>query len=117
MRAPGAAAGRGGRFPAWRRRSGETEPPGRPALEGTGAARHDDGPMEDSATTALSERMGGRVEGTTSAGQEFRGTLLRLSRHAAVFETYDPLPLLRLSDSLTDFGIAVHDRVLYRGRA
>ncbi len=73
--------------------------------------------MEDSATTALTERIGGLVEGTTSAGQEFRGTLLRLSRHAAAFETYDPLPLLRLSDSLSDFNVAVHDRVLYHGRA
>jgi extracellular factor (EF) 3-hydroxypalmitic acid methyl ester biosynthesis protein len=73
--------------------------------------------MEPQKPSANSEVSGGLVLGQTSTGQEFRGTLLRLTRHAASFETYDPLPLLRLSETLTDFSIVVRDRVLYRGRA
>lgn len=52
-----------------------------------------------------------------SQGAEVRGTVHRLSRHLAVFEVYNPYSILQLSEVLTDFRVAVNDRLLYSGRA
>ena len=53
----------------------------------------------------------------TSQGEEFRATLLRLTRYLAVFEVYNPTLVLRLSEVLGDFRIVINDRTIYSGRA
>ena len=50
-------------------------------------------------------------------GLEIRGSLLRLTRFAVVFEIYSPTIVLRLSEVLSEFQIIVSDRTLYSGRA
>lgn len=50
-------------------------------------------------------------------GIEIRGSLLRLTRFAVVFEIYSPTIILRLSEVLSEFRIVVQDRTLYSGRA
>ena len=50
-------------------------------------------------------------------GIEIRGSLLRLTRFAVVFEIYSPTIVLRLSEVLSEFRIIVQDRTLYSGRA
>ncbi|MES2594043.1 MAG: class I SAM-dependent methyltransferase [Verrucomicrobiota bacterium] len=52
-----------------------------------------------------------------SQGAEVRGTLLRVTRHVAVFEVYNPYSILQLSEVLTEFQINVGERTLYAGRA
>ena len=51
-----------------------------------------------------------------SQGIEARGTLLRLTRHLAVFEVYNPYSILQMSEVLGDFRIIVNDRMIYSGR-
>src|SRR6266496_5946205 len=57
------------------------------------------------------------VAGLTSYGGEFRGTLVRLTRHQAVFEIYSPQCTLCVSEALSEFRIVLRDRPLYSGRA
>jgi extracellular factor (EF) 3-hydroxypalmitic acid methyl ester biosynthesis protein len=52
-----------------------------------------------------------------SQGAEVRGTMLRLTRHTAVFEVYNPYSILQLSEVLSDFQISVNERTMYSGRA
>jgi extracellular factor (EF) 3-hydroxypalmitic acid methyl ester biosynthesis protein len=52
-----------------------------------------------------------------SQGAEVRGTLLRMTRHSAVFEVYNPYSILQLSEVLTEFQISSNERLLYSGRA
>src|SRR5437899_3414442 len=53
----------------------------------------------------------------TIQGTEIRGTLLRISRHLAVFEVYNAQLVLRLSEVLKDFRVLVAGRPSYVGRA
>jgi extracellular factor (EF) 3-hydroxypalmitic acid methyl ester biosynthesis protein len=53
----------------------------------------------------------------TSEGLGLRGTLHRLTREQAVFETYSPEPVLRMSEVLTDFTLLRYDRPIYSGKA
>ena len=53
----------------------------------------------------------------TNQGIGIRGSLLRLTRFAVVFELYSPAIVLRLSEVLSEFRIIVQDRTLYSGRA
>ena len=53
----------------------------------------------------------------TSQGLGLRGTLHRLTREQAVFETYSPEPVLRMSEVLTDFTLLRHERPIYSGKA
>src|SRR5258708_16455821 len=52
-----------------------------------------------------------------SQGNEFRATLLRLTRYTVVFEVYNPYSILQLSEVLTDFRMIMNDRMIYSGRA
>ncbi len=52
-----------------------------------------------------------------SQGIQARGTLMRLSRNAAVFEVYNPYSIVQLSEVLTDFHVRRGDRTIYTGRA
>src|ERR671926_1402040 len=53
----------------------------------------------------------------TSQGYEVRATPLRITRHVAAFEVYNPYSILQLSEVLNDFQIIVNERLIYSGRA
>ncbi|HXR04285.1 MAG TPA: hypothetical protein VN836_06210, partial [Verrucomicrobiae bacterium] len=53
----------------------------------------------------------------TAEGLELRGAPLRVTRHAAVFELYNPNVVPRHSEVLSEFEIVVNDRTVYSGRA
>ena len=52
-----------------------------------------------------------------SQGVEIRASLLRVARHQAVFELYNPQTSLRISEVLSDFTIFFNDRPVYSGKA
>ena len=57
---------------------------------------------------------------TFRAGEEqvsLHGVPVRMTRHAMVFELFNPLATPRLSEALTDFKAGLHDRSIYKGRA
>src|SRR5271165_1938595 len=57
---------------------------------------------------------------TFRAGDEqtaLHGMPVRVARHAAVFELFNPLVTPRLSEVLGDFKLSLHDRPVYAGRA
>jgi extracellular factor (EF) 3-hydroxypalmitic acid methyl ester biosynthesis protein len=53
----------------------------------------------------------------TADGLALRGAPVRVTRHTAVFELYNPNVVPRLSEVLSEFEIVVHDRMVYSGRA
>ena len=53
----------------------------------------------------------------SSQGLELRATVLRLTRHLAVFEIYNPTLVLRVSEVLNEFRLVLRDRTVYSGRA
>jgi extracellular factor (EF) 3-hydroxypalmitic acid methyl ester biosynthesis protein len=53
----------------------------------------------------------------TNQGQELRATPVRVARFLAIFEVYNPMLVLRVSEALTEFKIVFQDRVVYSGRA
>lgn len=52
-----------------------------------------------------------------SQDDQGRGTLVQVSRHQAVFESYNPYSLVQLSEVLEDFQVWRGERAVYRGRA
>lgn len=54
---------------------------------------------------------------TNSQGVEARGTLVKLTRTALIFEVYNPYSIVQLSEVLQDVHIRRGDRLIYRGRA
>src|SRR5262245_24134317 len=57
------------------------------------------------------------VTGLTTQGMQLRANCLRLDRHAAVFEVFTPEAVLRASEVLTEFKIAIDGQAAYAGRA
>ena len=53
----------------------------------------------------------------TSRGATFRANPVRLNRHAAVLELYNPEGVLQTSEVLTEFKLIFNDRTVYSGRA
>jgi extracellular factor (EF) 3-hydroxypalmitic acid methyl ester biosynthesis protein len=53
----------------------------------------------------------------TSQGYEVRATPLRITRHVAVFEVYNPYSIVQLSEVLKEFKIIVNEQLIYSGRA
>ena len=53
----------------------------------------------------------------TGHGLDVRAGLLRLTRHAAVLEVYNPALVLRMSDVLDNFKVMLGQRTVYSGRA
>lgn len=53
----------------------------------------------------------------TNGGLEVRAGILRLTRHAAVFEVLNPPFVLQVSEVLTEFKILFEERAVYSGRA
>ncbi|HWV98741.1 MAG TPA: class I SAM-dependent methyltransferase [Candidatus Acidoferrum sp.] len=64
-----------------------------------------------------SEIKGSFVTFQTSQGTELRAGLLRLTRHSAAFEVYNPALVMRMSDVLENFKVIAGKRTLYSGRA
>jgi len=58
-----------------------------------------------------------RVTFKTADGVKLSGTLVRMLRHAVVFELYSPNVTPRLSEALDDFKIILQEREIYFGRA
>jgi len=58
-----------------------------------------------------------RVTFQTVEGMELRGTPVRVTRHATVFELYNPSVTPRLSEALGEFQIILQGRTIYSGRA
>jgi len=56
------------------------------------------------------------VVGESGPDGAFQGRLVRLARHAAVFELYDPAPPIRLSENLKNLTVHSAGRCAYRGR-
>jgi len=52
-----------------------------------------------------------------SQGAEVRATPLRMTRHLAVLEVYNPFSIVQLSEVLSHFRIVINDRPIYSGRA
>ncbi|MDE3098436.1 MAG: class I SAM-dependent methyltransferase [Verrucomicrobiota bacterium] len=53
----------------------------------------------------------------TSEGAALRGTIIRLQRNGVVFELYNPMAVLRLSEALDDLRIFMQQDEIYSGRA
>jgi extracellular factor (EF) 3-hydroxypalmitic acid methyl ester biosynthesis protein len=53
----------------------------------------------------------------TSQGYEVRATPLRITRHVAAFEVYNPYSIVQLSEVLKEFRIIVNEQLIYSGRA
>jgi extracellular factor (EF) 3-hydroxypalmitic acid methyl ester biosynthesis protein len=53
----------------------------------------------------------------TAEGTALRGALVRVQRHAVVFELYDQATIPRLSESLADFRIVLQEEEIYFGHA
>jgi extracellular factor (EF) 3-hydroxypalmitic acid methyl ester biosynthesis protein len=53
----------------------------------------------------------------TVEGVKLRGTPVRVTRHAVVFELYNPNATPRLSEALGEFQIVLQGRTIYSGRA
>jgi extracellular factor (EF) 3-hydroxypalmitic acid methyl ester biosynthesis protein len=53
----------------------------------------------------------------TAEGLELRGLPVRVTRHAVVFELYNPGVTPRLSEVLAEFKISLQGRMIYAGRA
>src|SRR5213080_4333604 len=73
--------------------------------------------MSTQGVTTQGEIKDALVVCQNSQGTELRASLLRLTRHLAVFEVYAPYAVLRLSEALSDFRIFFSDRLVYAGRA
>jgi len=67
-----------------------------------------------SSTTALRDSI---IVCRNSQGAQVRATTLRLTRHAVVFEVYNPYSIVQLSEVLREFQIIIGDKVMYSGRA
>ena len=52
-----------------------------------------------------------------SQGTEARGTLLKLTRSAIVFEVYNPYSIVQLSEVLQELTLRRREKIVYRGRA
>jgi extracellular factor (EF) 3-hydroxypalmitic acid methyl ester biosynthesis protein len=72
------------------------------------------GPPASGANGDIKESL---VVGQNSQGMEIRASPLRLTRHLAVFEIYNPALVLRASEVLSDFKIVLRDRAIYSGQA
>jgi extracellular factor (EF) 3-hydroxypalmitic acid methyl ester biosynthesis protein len=73
--------------------------------------------MDSKAAEQLIEDGDSLITCQNHQGIEIRATLLRITRHLAVFEIYDHQLVLRLSEVLSDFRVLVSGRPVYLGRA
>lgn len=69
------------------------------------------------AAAPLSDVKESQVTFQTMEGVELHGTLVRVTRHGAVFELYNPGIAPRLSEVLGGFQIILQGRTIYSGRA
>jgi len=71
--------------------------------------------MADNNNETDSKLKDSYITGQTGQKVELRGTLLKLTRYAVVFEMYNPAAVLRTSEVLQTFKIVVADAQLYSG--
>lgn len=71
--------------------------------------------MADITETTEGKLKDSYITGQTGQKVELRGTLLKLTRYAVVFEMYNPAAVLRTSEVLQAFKIVVADAQLYSG--
>ena len=78
-------------------------------------------PARSKAATPASEPPSGdqesRVTFQTAEGVKLHGSLLRVTRHLAAFELYNPVVIPRFSEVLGELTIVVPARTVYSGRA
>lgn len=67
--------------------------------------------------TDLRRATGSKVSIQTADGEKFQGTLVRLSRHGATIEFFNPAPAFQLSQVFTQVEIQDGDRTVFSGRA
>ncbi len=75
------------------------------------------GQMSVNATKENGRPRDSSVVCKTSQGTEIHGSLTRFSRHAVVFEVYDPTIVLRTSEVFPELRINFQARTIYSGRA
>lgn len=79
-----------------------------------------DGPnlsMDNKAVTPAGSLRDTIIVCRNSQGAQVRATSLRLTRHAVVFEVYNPYSIVQLSEVLSEFQIFIGDKLMYSGRA
>jgi len=72
---------------------------------------------ESGPVSSSSDVKGSQVTFQTAEGLELHGAPVRVTRHAAVFDLYNPNVVPRASEVLSGFEVVLHDRVVYSGRA
>lgn len=73
--------------------------------------------MDNKTTTTSGALRDSFIVCRNSQGVQVRATPLRLTRHAAVFEVYNPFSIVQLSEVLSEFQIFIGDKLMYSGRA
>ena len=73
--------------------------------------------MENKAVTPTGALRDSIIACRNSQGAQVRATPLRLTRHAVVFEVYNPYSIVQLSEVLSEFQIFIGDKLMYSGRA
>ena len=93
-------------------------------VTGNNGNGHNEKQLHELAKTARSERppqssgiKESLVTFQTAEGVNLRGTPVRITRHTAVFELYNPDAIPRLSEGLDGFKIILQERTIYSGRA
>jgi extracellular factor (EF) 3-hydroxypalmitic acid methyl ester biosynthesis protein len=73
--------------------------------------------MDNKAVTPTGALRDSIIVCRNSQGAQVRATPLRLTRHAVVFEVYNPYSIVQLSEVLSEFQIFIGDKLMYSGRA
>lgn len=73
--------------------------------------------MDNKAVTPSGGLRDSLIVCRNSQGAQVRGTPLRITRHAVVFEVYNPYSIVQLSEVLSEFQIFIGDKLVYSGRA
>jgi extracellular factor (EF) 3-hydroxypalmitic acid methyl ester biosynthesis protein len=68
-------------------------------------------------TPLASDGRESRVTFQTAEGVALRGTPLSITRHAVIFELYNPAVMPKFSEAFGSFTIALQERAIYSGRA
>lgn len=73
--------------------------------------------MDNNISPSLAGNNAIFVAGQTGQGVDIQATIVRLTRHLAVFEVYSLQTVLHISQVLSDFKIVINDRTVYSGKA
>src|SRR6476469_9525116 len=73
--------------------------------------------MDRKAAEQLTDEKESLITCRTTQGVDLRASVVRISRHLAVFEIYNTQVVLRLSEVLSDFRVLLAGLPVYAGRA